>query len=121
MFAVLSISPEVYDLVGEVFVYDKHIFIDRTSLEVLERRSTRTATLDGGAVLYDTGYSASDRTVKFLLRPEYTEMVLKLKTLVKTYSTVTLIIDSGSFQCHIQRVADLTKGLEVNLLILKEI
>ena len=59
-----------------------------------QRRVSRTATLDGGAVLYDTGYAPADRTIRISTGLEHLEF---LQRMVKLYSLVRVVTDEGHF------------------------
>ena len=56
------------------------------------RRVSRTATLDGGAVVYDTGYAAADRTLRLTVQardatvPAFLERMVRLHSLVRVAS-----------------------------------
>ena len=62
------------------------------------RRVSSTATLDGGALLYDTGYAVADRTATI----EAAEHDVRgtadwFAMLVKTYNLIKVVTDEGVF------------------------
>ena len=59
-----------------------------------QRRVSRTATLDGGCVIYDTGYAPADRTIRISTGLEHLEF---LQRMVKLYSLVRVVTDEGHF------------------------
>ena len=58
---------------------------------------SRTATLDGGAVIDDSGYSAADRTYTIKTRDETGDLSEWAERIVKTYSTVEIATKYGYF------------------------
>ena len=59
------------------------------------RRASRTATLDGGCVIYDTGYAAADRTLTLATDISYLEW---FRRIVQFYGTVLVSTDEGLFR-----------------------
>lgn len=55
------------------------------------RRVTRTATLDGGVLVHDTGYAVGDRTLKIQVDAEHVDW---LEYLVRTYRLVHISLGS---------------------------
>lgn len=62
-----------------------------------QRRGSVTATLDGGSVSYDTGYSISDTTLSMTLKRPTKTMLLSLQYLVAYYGQLVLCSESGAF------------------------
>ncbi len=89
-------SSQVYDLRGAVLVRGITSEAARVNRNV-RRRVTRTATLDGGCTLYDTGYSVADRDI--LVEVAYpTEALFEaLQYLCRTYNLVTVCTEDGAF------------------------
>ena len=63
----------------------------------VSRRATRTETLDNGAVMDDSGYSAADRTYTVKTRDDTGELSAWAERIVKTYSTVEIATRYGFF------------------------
>jgi len=89
---MISISAIEYDLDGfvEIDALPDSEYGDR------RRRASRTATLDGGSVAQDFGYSHADRTmyIRFLS----TQAVdASLKYLVEQYALLQVSADGGVF------------------------
>jgi len=61
------------------------------------RRVSRLATLDGGAVVNDGGYSDSDNTYTIKVKEDSTDITAWAKRIVQTYSTIHLAIKDGFF------------------------
>lgn len=91
MRSIIGISAMIYDLDGARVV---PVIGDVSELRAGARRATRTATLDGGCYVYDTGYSAADRTVKIETDAAYLTF---LEHMVQTYSLVVLTLPDGAF------------------------
>ncbi|MDY0164574.1 hypothetical protein [Desulfobotulus sp.] len=58
------------------------------------RRVSRTATLDGGAIPYDTGYAAADRTIRISTDIRHLDW---LSRMVKLYAEVRVSTEEGLF------------------------
>ena len=58
------------------------------------RRVSRTATLDGGCVLYDTGYAVADRTIVVSAGLEHLDWLARMCQL---YSLVRVSTDEGIY------------------------
>ena len=58
------------------------------------RRVSRTATLDGGAIAYDTGYGVADRTIKISTDIRHLGW---LSRVVRQYSEVRVSTEEGLF------------------------
>lgn len=120
MKSVLAISSNTFDLNGNLFLKESDLLIKKTYLSDISRRSTRTATLDGKSSLYDTGYSASDRTITVSVPLDKTDIIDKLEYFVKTYSEMTLILPDGAYKCNPQSFKSTTNAT-CKLLIIEEI
>jgi hypothetical protein len=66
-----------------------------------ERRSSRYKTLDGGAVLFDSGYSASDETETIIFLADMPKaMHDTLTQLTQLYSVLMVFLPRGAFLAH---------------------
>ena len=81
------------------------------------RRVNRTATLDGGAFVLDSGYSDADRTVKLNLIQQSKEVIDNVTSLVKFYSTVLLFLPDGAFKATPEQFIVTSSGAILVLLI----
>lgn len=85
------------------------------------RRVTRTATLDGGVSISDTGYSAGDRTVKAEVINPTPHQVEIAARLVRLYPLVTVCLSDGAYQA-VPSSYDLDAGkLSITLLLVEQI
>ena len=98
---MIGIATPTYDLNGVLVLLD--FIVSASNFRDLSRRSTRTATLDGSAVLNDLGFSDSDRTITLAIKPTEDEESV-LKNVVKFYSSVKLYIESDVFLANPQKL-----------------
>ncbi len=68
-----------------------------TSFGELRRRMNRVATLDGGAVFNDFGYSEADRSIKLVWVPESAAQAAAVARLVQLYAQITVAAADGLF------------------------
>jgi hypothetical protein len=93
--AIIGINTTVYDSDGfRQIKQDAGQDLDNFTVS---RRATKTATLDGGSVMDDSGYSASDRTYTVKTRDDSGELAAWAERIVKTYSTVEIATRYGFF------------------------
>jgi hypothetical protein len=92
----IGINTLTYDLQGSmVFEQDAKTEIKNNTGS---RRVSRTATLDGGAVAYDSGYSASDRNYTLATIDKTGSIATWAERLVTSYTLVKLITINGVFE-----------------------
>ena len=101
---MISISTLLVDISAPVFL---NVDLNRNSL-LLNRRQTRTATLDGNSALSDLGFTWSDVTLNIDIDNATKEQSEKLEYLIQNYSIVTLSSNIGFFEGAI-------RGLNVNV------
>ena len=91
---MISISTQISSSYGVVLQEDP----DGTNLDRLSRRVSRAATLDGAAVVSDSGYSDTDRTL--VIAAEITEaQKTALDYMFQTYSLLNVSTPAGFFVC----------------------
>lgn len=99
---IIALSTLDFDLNGaRVVRQDAGADLDNRNVS---RRMTRTATLDGGCVVYDTGYAPADRTINVRTDMGHLEW---LQRIVRLYSQVRVCTAYGAFigaprRCNIQ-------------------
>lgn len=87
-------------LAAQVFDPGGHILLDAagdSSISEVSRRVSRTATLDGGVALNDTGCSAGDRQLDLLLDNLSAAASDTLAYLTRTYPLLTVSLREGCF------------------------
>lgn len=78
----------------------------QSKLNTITRRITRTATLDGGAVIIDNGYSPSDATLEFYPFNISKVNLDNIKALTKYHSQIIIDSEYGCFLGTIKTVDD---------------
>lgn len=89
---LVSISAQVFDIDGQVYIP-----AEPDSNNVLARRVTRVATLDGGAAFTDGGFSDSDRTINLTWRTVSREHSELVEALIRNYAFLTVAKNDGCF------------------------
>lgn len=95
---MIGISTRVYDLNGAMVFGDDEIDAkyQLTNTDV-KRRMSRTATLDGGVSVYDTGYAVGDRDITVRVPAASREKVDFMVYLAKTYNEVIVTTPESAF------------------------
>jgi hypothetical protein len=95
---MIGLSANIFDLEG-ARVFRTSELDDRKTNENYrrERRVSRTATLDGGVAVYDTGYAPGDRDLTVKIPGASREIADFLAYLVKTYNEITVTTAESSF------------------------
>jgi len=88
----IGVSTLVFDLFGAAVLKcdPERAMVNRQG----RRRATRTPTLDGGASVYDTGYTPADRDILVTTNLAHLEW---LKRICQVYSRVLVTTDEGAF------------------------
>ena len=89
----VSISTLEWDPAGHVLL----AALPDTSIGETRRRVNRVATLDGGAVLNDRGYSEADRTIELQWRPTSATTEAAVDRLVQTYTRLCVAVRAGCY------------------------
>jgi hypothetical protein len=97
----ICLSSPSYDPAGTVW-----LTVDpaATKFEECQRRVSRTATLDGGCLIFDNGYSDSDRTIAIGFLDMTTAQEDSLRYLFQTYPLLYLAAPAGFFLGAIERM-----------------
>ena len=77
-----------------------------SNLRSTTRRLNRTATLDGGAVIDDAGYSDGDRTLTIALQQPTASVHASLQALIEGGGTQRVATRDGTFEGGISRVTE---------------
>lgn len=89
---MISFSAPLYDPFGTLILYKEPY-----ELYSAKRRSTVTATLDGGVSVYDTGYSVADRTIKVNVDPATLDQIGAIAYMIESYSQLIVSTRAGCF------------------------
>lgn len=106
---MLTINAPQFDI-------DGHEVIERYRREGLgniERRLSRTATLDGGAVFNDFGFSDADRTLDIEIDRPSKALVQNLSRMVQAYGQLIVSCSEG---CFLGAPGPFTPGEEITQL-----
>jgi len=93
----VGISSHTYDLAG-AFILDASI--EDSDLFSMNRRVSRTETLDGGVDVSDFGFSHGDRTVTLVSEIENEDTINSLQAFFQTYSNVVLSLRNGVYDAY---------------------
>jgi len=95
---VIGLSTNVYDLQGARIFRQAELDSKKCNENYRrDRRVSRTATLDGGVSVYDTGYSAGDRDMTIKVPRASRAISDYFAYLVKTYSEITVATSESVF------------------------
>ncbi|MEN6375577.1 MAG: hypothetical protein ABFD75_12485 [Smithella sp.] len=95
---MIGVSTRIYDLNGARIFRDDEIDQKYICTNTdLQRRMSRTATLDGGVSVYDTGYAVGDRDITLRVPNAPKETIDFLTYLVKTYNEITVTTSESAF------------------------
>jgi len=92
---MISIATPTFDLSGT-------LVLSHTEASVLDtqtRRVSRKATLDGGAVILDRGYTDADRDLNLRAKLVDLAQVGRAAYLLETYSQLLVSTERGCFLC----------------------
>ena len=92
---IIGLSSIIHDADGFRFLKQSPDQQDQNT--DISRRCSRVATLDGGAVVNDSGYSVADRTFTVKTRDDDGAITTWARRMIQTYSSVHLATDEGFF------------------------
>jgi hypothetical protein len=106
---MISLSTIDFDVNG-------HIVLDAQvdGLYQATRRGSVTATLDGGSVVYDTGFSVSDITLSVLVKDASREAARKIQYMIALHPVLIMSVETGVYRV---RASSSTDGADINLQI----
>jgi len=113
----IGISTSVFDANGAkvVSVTAETLF----NIDSGSRRVTRTATLDGGSSIYDTGFAASDNTINVISTDPDQAIAEYFAYLVKNYNTVNVATAKG-FYYAVPSKWEVKNSLPILVLLISE-
>ena len=88
-----TVASQTSDIAGYVELRVK----DDSNAGPTRRRANRIATLDGGAVFNDAGYTEADRTIELTWVAADKSVQDAVERLVRTYARVTVATRSGVY------------------------
>jgi len=85
------------------------------------RRLSRSATLDGGSVITDSGYSDSDRTYEFEINNVSQTVSAALWNFFKTESLINMTCPEGFFTGYIERMSIEGESVSISFMVYESI
>jgi len=110
---IISLCSKLFDYEGDFLV---DVDMSTSDLTHLSRRVSRTATLDGGALIVDNGYSASDATFVLAVRQVDLNLRAQLAALITRHSYMTLSCTVGLFLGVVETVNE-RNGFQIRFLV----
>ncbi len=93
---MIGISTQNYDLIG-ARIFRRTDIETELSNSAGKRRLSRTATLDGGASIYDTGYTDSDRDMTVIEPGAEIDAIEFARYIVETYGLINVASRDGFY------------------------
>lgn len=94
---MIGISTQTYDIIGAWLFTNTDLDKDMKNRSG-SRRVSRSATLDGAAAVYDTGYSDGDRTISAVERWASEAAVAFARYIVEHYAFVAVTTEDGAYK-----------------------
>jgi len=110
---IVSLCSALFDYSGDHLL---DLDMSKSDLSVLSRRVSRTATLDGGALIVDNGYSVSDATFNLSLPNITAEQYAGISATIKRHSLLSLSCRLGCFIGVVDAV-DESQGFKIRFLV----
>lgn len=114
---IISICSQLFDYFGDFLIPIEQFDSD---LSHISRRVSRTATLDGGAIIVDNGYSASDATFTIIIRDIDNTTRVALMTMIKRHSAITISVKENIFLGVIETLEDKDK-MKIKFLVKQQL
>lgn len=92
----IHIASVQFDPLGSI---ELDVLADRSDFGETKRRMSRVATLDGGAVFNDFGFTHADKTIKLVWVIESLDQVSSIQRLVRLYPFLRVTTPDGVFMC----------------------
>lgn len=114
---LVSLCALLYDYDGDFVL---NLDMQKSDLSVISRRVSRTATLDGSAIIVDNGYTASDATFKLVPKIDTQSDAMKnaIYQLVKLHSSLTLSTSDG---CYLGAISAVNDDMQITFLVKTEL
>lgn len=111
----ISLCTVLFNVNGDVFLTAS----EDSDVVYLSRRLSRTATLDGGSIIVDNGFTASDGTIRLVITPDNNSIDIyrKITDIIKQYGLVTVASIEGVFLAAIESVVNSKTTLTIKLLV----
>lgn len=110
---MIVLSTPTFDIDGFVVLHED----GNTDTDARTRRVSRTATLDGGVVLTDSGFSHGDRTFNISVAGVTKALYDSLAHLQENYPEIIIATAEGMFTGAIQSLSQSRGTMRVSILI----
>jgi len=100
---IISICSKLFDYAGDFLLSIQELESD---LSYISRRISRSATLNGGAIIVDNGYAPSDATFTIVIRDIDNVTRLRLITMIKRHSAISVSIKENIFSGVVENLTD---------------
>lgn len=112
---MIGLYTPTYDLQGHIILNED----PSSTVPILSRRLTRTATLDGESTINDLGFSYSDGTYVLRFNDLTTKEIGVLEHMIKLHPLVTLTTKEGAYFGAIKSLSLRVQPVELTFLIKK--
>ncbi len=112
---LITLNTQTFDLDGTV---ELDVTLDRGDQR---RRMNRIATLDGGAVFNDSGFSEADRTIRATWLFQGAEKESAIARMVRLYQRLTLSCEEGVFLVAPESYKATAEGGSLSLLVAEKL
>ena len=109
----ISLCSFLFDYSGD---HRLNADLDKSDFSLMSRRVSRTATLDGGALIIDNGYSASDATFSISVSNLTLADRAAILATLQQHSLIVLSCKTGCFLGVVERV-DESQGFKLSFLV----
>jgi len=100
---IASICSQLFDYAGNFLVPVQDMDSD---ISHISRRVSRSATLDGGSIIVDNGYSASDATFTIVIRDIDNSQRLAIMAMIKRHSVLIISVKENIFSGVVETLTD---------------
>lgn len=114
---IISICSQLFDYAGDFLV---EALAADSDFSHIARRVSRSATLDGGAIIVDNGYSPSDATFNIVISDIDTSTRLSLMLMIQRHSTITVSVKENIFSGVVETLEDSDK-MKIRFLVNKQL
>lgn len=114
---MISITSTSFDALGYLEIDPK----DNAQAATFSRRVSRAATLDGGVVISDRGFSDGDRTLAYSYKPVSKEHDSRAERLVRLHPTVNVSTPDGVFLAVPQSFSRSSTENTITLLAIRKV
>ena len=94
----IGIASTIFDTSGNLYIEGSSLDpADTLKNNSRERRFSRTATLDGGVSVYDTGYAPGDRDMSVKVSAPAKDIPEFFFYICETYNLILIMTEDGAF------------------------